>query len=132
MTTVITLCTSQSDGGPRERELTMATGTETELAIRMVDVSRTFTTPKSAFTAIKDVSLDVTRGEFLSVVGPSGCGKSTLLTLLAGLSTPSTGTVETFGCPVTGVTRAVGFIFQRDALLPWRSALQNVAIPLRF
>jgi NitT/TauT family transport system ATP-binding protein len=110
----------------------MATGTRTELAIRIADVSRTFTTPRSTFTAIRDVNLDVAQGQFLSVVGPSGCGKSTLLSLLAGLSVPSTGTVETFGRPVAGVNRSVGFIFQRDALLPWRSALQNVAIPLRF
>lgn len=101
-------------------------------AVRISNVSRIFVTKKSTFTAIERVDLEVERGEFLSVVGPSGCGKSTLLGLLAGLAKPNTGTVETFGRPVRGVNREVGFIFQRDALLPWRSALQNVALPLRF
>jgi NitT/TauT family transport system ATP-binding protein len=110
----------------------MVTRTATDLAIRMVGVSRTFTASKSTFTAIKDVDLEVARGEFLSVVGPSGCGKSTLLGLLVGLASPNTGTIETFGRSVGGINHDVGLIFQRDALLPWRTALQNVALPLRF
>jgi NitT/TauT family transport system ATP-binding protein len=101
-------------------------------AVKITGVTRTFTRSGSTFTAIRDVDLDVRQGEFLSVVGPSGCGKSTLLNLLAGLAKPDEGTVETFGAPVQGVNKDVGFIFQRDALLPWRTAVQNVALPLRY
>lgn len=101
-------------------------------AIKITGVNRTFTRGGSTFTAIRDVDLEVSQGEFLSVVGPSGCGKSTMLNLLAGLAKPDGGTVETFGSEVKGVNRDVGFIFQRDALLPWRTAAQNVALPLRY
>ncbi|MCE0763547.1 ABC transporter ATP-binding protein [Pseudonocardia kujensis] len=101
-------------------------------AIEIVGVDRVFTRGGVAFTAIRDVNLSVAQGEFLSVVGPSGCGKSTMLNLLAGLAKPDAGTVRTFGQPVKGVNKDVGFIFQRDALLPWRTALQNVALPLRY
>jgi NitT/TauT family transport system ATP-binding protein len=101
-------------------------------AITIRGVNRTFTRGGTSFTAIRDVNLEVRQGEFLSVVGPSGCGKSTMLNLLAGLAKPDAGTVETFGTPVKGVNKDVGFIFQRDALLPWRTAAQNVALPLRY
>jgi NitT/TauT family transport system ATP-binding protein len=101
-------------------------------AVKITGVTRTFTRKGSTFTAIRDVYLEVREGEFLSVVGPSGCGKSTVLNLLAGLAKPDEGTVETFGVPVQGVNKDVGFIFQRDALLPWRTAVQNVALPLRY
>jgi NitT/TauT family transport system ATP-binding protein len=101
-------------------------------AIKIAGVTRTFNRAGSTFTAIDEVNLDVRQGEFLSVVGPSGCGKSTLLNLLAGLAKPDAGIVETFGAAVRGVNKDVGFIFQRDALLPWRTAVQNVALPLRY
>jgi NitT/TauT family transport system ATP-binding protein len=101
-------------------------------AIRLDGVKRAFRTKKGTYVALEDVSFDVPRGEFLAVVGPSGCGKSTLLSLICGLARPNAGTVEVFGQPVTSLRRDVGFIFQRDALLPWRTALQNVALPLRF
>lgn len=79
-----------------------------------------------AFTAVKDVSLDVGEGEFLAVVGPTGCGKSTLLNAVAGLLAPVAGTVIVAGVPVTGTNRRVGYLFQQDALLPWKTALENV------
>ncbi|MFJ6567659.1 ABC transporter ATP-binding protein [Streptomyces sp. NPDC091292] len=101
-------------------------------AIKLSSVTRTFPSARGEFTALTDVTLEVRPGEFVSVVGPSGCGKSTVLGLLAGLATPASGTVETFNHPVRGVNRDVGFIFQRDALLPWRTAVQNVALPLRY
>jgi NitT/TauT family transport system ATP-binding protein len=103
-----------------------------DIAIRLDGVKRAFRTPKGTYVALEDVSFDVPRGEFLAVVGPSGCGKSTLLSLICGLARPTAGVVEVFGEPVTSLRRDVGFIFQRDALLPWRTALQNVALPLRF
>jgi NitT/TauT family transport system ATP-binding protein len=78
------------------------------------------------------VSLRVGSGEFVSLVGPSGCGKSSLLWIIAGLVRPSVGRVEVLGRPVSGVSREVGIIIQQDALLPWRDARENVALPLRF
>jgi NitT/TauT family transport system ATP-binding protein len=84
------------------------------------------------FTALKDVSLSVQAGEFLSVVGPSGCGKSTLLSLIAGLTPVTSGSIQVLGKPVTGLVHDIGFVFQRDTLLPWRTALENIALPLRF
>ncbi|WP_197038163.1 MULTISPECIES: ABC transporter ATP-binding protein [Actinomycetes] len=105
---------------------------EPGLAIEISSVTRQFMRNGEPFTAIRDVNLEVNLGEFLSVVGPSGCGKSTLLNLVAGLAVPEAGVVKTFGKKVSGVSRDVGFIFQRDALLPWRTAVQNVALPLRY
>ena len=99
-----------------------------EPAICLSEVRHEF----GAFVALDGVSFDVKKGQFLAVVGPSGCGKSTLLTLISGLALPSHGNVEVLSRPVTRLQRDVGFIFQRDALLPWRTALQNVALPLRF
>jgi NitT/TauT family transport system ATP-binding protein len=87
---------------------------------------------KPPFTALKDVSLTVRPREFVAVVGPTGCGKSTLLTAISGLRPPSEGEVRIGGDPVTGVRNDIGFVFQQDALFPWRTALQNVELPLRF
>ncbi|MGP3690432.1 ABC transporter ATP-binding protein [Streptomyces sp. IBSNAI002] len=74
------------------------------------------------------VGLSVRRGRFVSVVGPSGCGKSSLLNLVAGLAFPVVGGVEVFGRPVSGPQRDVGYVFQQDVLLPWKTLLQNVAL----
>ena len=82
------------------------------------------------YTAVKDVSLDVRAGRFLSVVGPSGCGKSTLLNMAAGLMTPTAGTVEIFGQPLHGINRKAAYMFQQDALLPWKTVLHNILLGL--
>ncbi|MET7402712.1 ABC transporter ATP-binding protein [Dactylosporangium sp. NPDC005572] len=95
-------------------------------------MKRAFKTEKGHYIALDGVDLTVRAGEFVSVVGPSGCGKSTLLGLISGLARPQSGKVEIFGRRVAGVRKDVGFIFQKDALLPWRTALQNVMLPLRF
>jgi NitT/TauT family transport system ATP-binding protein len=100
--------------------------------VELRNVTQAFDTRKGTFVAIRDVSMVVTEGEFVSVVGPSGCGKSSLLWLIAGLATPRSGEVRVMGKRVDGVSRDVGIIIQRDALLPWRTALENVALPLRF
>ncbi len=71
-------------------------------------------------------------GEFVSVVGPTGCGKSTLLNVGAGLLGPSAGTVSVFGEPLNGINRRAGYMFQADALMPWRSAIDNVIAGLAF
>jgi NitT/TauT family transport system ATP-binding protein len=87
---------------------------------------------KPPFTALKDVSVRIEPGEFVSVVGPTGCGKSTMLSAISGLRPPTGGEVRIGGEKVTGVRTDVGFVFQQDALLPWRTALQNVELSLRF
>ena len=91
----------------------------------------TFADPdRAAFLALDGMSLAVSEGEFLAVVGPSGCGKSTLLRLLAGLLQPIAGTVCFRGQPLTAPQREIGFMFQRANLMPWRTALQNIVLPL--
>jgi NitT/TauT family transport system ATP-binding protein len=84
------------------------------------------------YTALKDLDLEVAPGEFCAIVGPTGCGKSTTLTLVSGLERPSLGTATVHGEPVSGITPGVGFVFQTDAVLPWKSVLDNVAIGPRF
>ena len=84
----------------------------------------------AAVEAIRDVSLDIARGEFIAVVGPSGCGKSSLMKLISGLHPAAAGRVTFEGKPVAGPLRSVGMAFQNSNLLPWRSALDNVLLPL--
>jgi NitT/TauT family transport system ATP-binding protein len=84
------------------------------------------------YTAVRDVSLTVGDGEFVSVVGPTGCGKSTLLNMAAGLLLPSQGRVEVFGQLLDGINRRAGYMFQSESLMPWRTALQNVMAGLEF
>src|SRR5689334_12258962 len=86
----------------------------------------------ASYTAVKDVSLSIGEGEFVSIVGPTGCGKSTLLNVAAGLLKPSSGTLRVFGEPLAGINRRAGYIFQAEALMPWRSALANVTAGLEF
>lgn len=84
------------------------------------------------YTAVADTSLHIAPGEFVSVVGPTGCGKSTLLNVGAGLLEPSAGGVKVFGEELKGINRRAGYMFQAEALMPWRSALQNVIAGLQF
>jgi NitT/TauT family transport system ATP-binding protein len=84
------------------------------------------------FTALRDTTLVVAPGEFVSVVGPTGCGKSTLLNVAAGLLAPSAGDVRVFGEPLAGINRHAGYLFQTEALMPWRNALDNVTTGLEF
>jgi NitT/TauT family transport system ATP-binding protein len=78
--------------------------------------------------ALSDISFRVKPGEFIAIIGPSGCGKSTLLRLVAGLLSPTAGEVRIDGSPIAGVPRGIGFLFQSDALLPWKTALENVMV----
>ena len=84
------------------------------------------------YTAVRDVSLTVEAGEFVSVVGPTGCGKSTLLNMAAGLLAPSAGQVRVFGQPLAGINARAGYMFQAESLMPWRTALGNVMAGLSF
>ena len=104
-----------------------------DAGIELSNVTKRFVTPAgSAFTALRDVNLTVEPGQFCAVVGPTGCGKSTTLTLVAGLERPSAGAVRVGGRPVTGITHGTSFMFQSDALLPWKTVLGNVALGPRF
>jgi NitT/TauT family transport system ATP-binding protein len=85
-----------------------------------------------AYTAVRETTLVVGRGEFVSVVGPTGCGKTTLLNVAAGLMAPSAGRVSVFATDLVGLNRSAGYLFQADALMPWLSALDNVALGLRY
>jgi NitT/TauT family transport system ATP-binding protein len=80
------------------------------------------------YPAIEQVTLNIADGEFVAIVGPTGCGKSTLLNIAAGLMSPSAGSVEIFGQPMAALNRQAGYLFQADALFPWKTALENVSI----
>ena len=101
-------------------------------SVRCRNISMRFFTDRRSVTALKDLSVDVGAGEFMTLLGPSGCGKSTLLRVVADLITPSSGSVDVLGASpsVARLRRDIGFVFQDAALLPWRSALQNVELPL--
>jgi NitT/TauT family transport system ATP-binding protein len=95
--------------------------------IELLGVTKRFVTPSgSAFTALRDVDLVIEPGQFCAVVGPTGCGKSTTLGLVAGLDRPSAGTVRVAGRPVDGIAPGTSFVFQSDALMPWKTVLSNV------
>jgi NitT/TauT family transport system ATP-binding protein len=100
-------------------------------ALALEQITVTFAGAKR-FTALKEVSLRVAPGEFVSVVGPTGCGKSTLLNVAVGLLEPSAGRVEVYGEPLSGLNRKAGYLFQTEALMPWRTALKNIAAGLEF
>jgi NitT/TauT family transport system ATP-binding protein len=80
--------------------------------------------------AVRDVSINIRPGEFVSIVGPSGCGKTTIMNMIAGLVAPSSGSVQLHGVECRAPRRDVGYMFARDALIPWRSALRNVEFGL--
>jgi len=82
------------------------------------------------YTAVERATLHVADGEFVTLVGPTGCGKSTLLNVIAGLLAPAAGGVNIFGSPLAALNRQAGYLFQADALFPWKTAIENVAIGL--
>ena len=105
----------------------------TAAKIELDGVTKRFITPSgSAFTAIRDLDLVIEPGEFCAIVGPTGCGKSTTLSLVSGLDRPSAGTVRVGGNQVDGIAGGMSFMFQSDALLPWKTVLGNVALGPQF
>ena len=107
----------------------MRFNTHTNQRIELTGVTKRFVTPTGAiYTALRDVNLTVEPGQFCAVVGPTGCGKSTTLTLVAGLVQPSAGSVLVGGRLVDGIANGTSFMFQTDALLPWKTVLANVAM----
>jgi NitT/TauT family transport system ATP-binding protein len=99
------------------------------VGIELVNVTKQFASPDgSVFTAVRDVNLTVEPGQFCAIVGPTGCGKSTTLSMVSGLDRASGGEVRVAGTPVAGIVPGTSFMFQSDALLPWKTVLANVAL----
>jgi NitT/TauT family transport system ATP-binding protein len=106
-------------------------GTSGAASVRLAAVTVAFRLAADAvYTAVQDASLALGAAEFVAIVGPTGCGKSTLLNVAAGLQAPAAGRVEIFGAPLAGLNRDAGYLFQSDALFPWKTALENIAIGL--
>jgi len=94
------------------------------------DISKTYCTPQGRVPALESISFQVSEGEFFCLVGPSGCGKTTLLRILGGLLAPTEGAVYFRGEPLSSPCRQIGFVFQKANLMPWRTVLKNVTLPL--
>src|SRR5512144_988759 len=99
-------------------------------AVALTDVVVSFRVAVGNYTAVDRATLSVGDGEFVAIVGPTGCGKSTLLNIAACLLAPAGGSVNIFGSPLTALNRQAGYLFQADALFPWKTAIDNVAIGL--
>jgi NitT/TauT family transport system ATP-binding protein len=109
--------------------MTASTAGEAAVALDAVDVAFRLANG-GIFRAVSQATLNVADGEFVSIVGPTGCGKSTLLNIAAGLLAPAAGTANIFGKRLADLNRQAGYLFQADALFPWKTALENVAIGL--
>ena len=104
--------------------------TDAGALIRVAGLEKSYRSRDRSLTrALGPVSLDITRGEFITIVGPSGCGKSTLLKLIAGLIDRSAGSIAIGGREIVGPQEEIGVVFQSPVLLPWRTALENVMLP---
>jgi NitT/TauT family transport system ATP-binding protein len=99
-------------------------------AISVRELSKGYPSRDGCVNALERISFRVSEGEFVAVVGPSGCGKTTLLKILAGLLPPSRGEAWLRGTPINGARRDIGVVFQSPVLLPWRSVLENVLLPV--
>lgn len=99
-------------------------------AISVQELSKGYSSRDGTVNALQQISFSVSEGEFVAIVGPSGCGKSTLLKILAGLLPSSGGKACLRGTPITGPRRDIGVVFQSPVLLPWRSVLENVLLPV--
>ena len=93
-------------------------------------VTQVFEKNGAPLVAVQDVSMEVRRGEFLTLVGPSGCGKSTLLKIIAGLLNPTAGSVHLGDSLVEGPRDEIGLMFQTSTLFPWRNVIRNISLPL--
>jgi len=98
--------------------------------LEVVQVSKVFTKSGTQVCALEDISLEVPKGKFVSIIGPSGCGKSTLFNIIAGLIKPSSGRILEDGKDITGQKGHVGYMLQKDLLLPWRTTLKNINLGL--
>ena len=100
------------------------------LTVAVKELSKHYASREGSICALQRISFSVNEGEFVAVVGPSGCGKSTLLKILAGLLPSSNGEASLRGTPITGPRRDIGVVFQSPVLLPWRTVLENVLLPV--
>lgn len=98
--------------------------------LRLTNVSKTYKVGNDSVEAVKEVSLEVEKGEFISLVGPSGCGKSTVLHMIAGIIDVTSGSIEVNGRPINGPGPDRGLMLQEHALLPWRTVLGNICFAL--
>ena len=98
--------------------------------VELNNISMAYGKGANAVRAIEDVTLSIQKGEFIAVVGPSGCGKSSLMKLISGLHPPLTGKITIEDKPVKGPLKSVGMAFQNSNLLPWRTCVENVLLPL--
>jgi NitT/TauT family transport system ATP-binding protein len=113
----------------REESAGMTTNAVKAVSLKKVAISFGIG-QRNQFDAVADIDLDIGEQEFVAVVGPTGCGKSTLLNAAAGLLKPHAGSVEVFGTALTGINNRAGYLFQQDALMPWKTAVENVALGL--
>jgi NitT/TauT family transport system ATP-binding protein len=111
---------------------TITTSPTDVAAVRLEALTKRFMSDTGTYTAVEDITLAAHSGSFVSLVGPSGCGKSTVLNMVAGLLAPSSGTVHIFGAPLAGINSRASYMFQQDALLPWKTVLENISIGLQF
>ncbi|MFB8341914.1 ABC transporter ATP-binding protein [Brucella cytisi] len=107
---------------PEETRKTAIALKDVQISFKLADGGR--------FDAVAESNLEVAENEFVAIVGPTGCGKSTLLNAVAGLLVPASGTVEISGQRLPGLNRKAGYLFQQDALMPWKTVLDNVSIGL--
>jgi NitT/TauT family transport system ATP-binding protein len=98
--------------------------------LRVDNVAHTFVGPGGALEALAPITFQIRNGSFVSLVGPSGCGKSTLLRIMAGLLPPTQGTVSLDGKAIRAPQRRIGLVFQQSNLMPWRTVLDNLVLPL--
>ena len=112
----------EADGKARAASHAAVALSDVTIAFRLAD--------GGTYKAVESATLNVADGEFVAIVGPTGCGKTTLLNVAAGLFPPSTGRVDIFGANLEGLNRQSGYLFQSEALFPWKTALDNVAIGL--
>ena len=118
---------------PDESELTMAAESAEsgiQPAIQVTGISKRYMQNGTPLVVLEDVDFEASDGEFVSIIGPSGCGKSTLLNIIAGLDQPSSGTISIYGRTDEDRLGEVGYMQQRDLLMPWRSVLDNAIMGL--
>jgi NitT/TauT family transport system ATP-binding protein len=100
--------------------------------VSLAGVTKTYVSSRGNVAALTETDLEIAPGEFVSILGPSGCGKSTLLRMVGGLDSPTSGDLRIRGQPIGGTPDGLGFVFQRDVLVDWRTILDNVLLPIEF